>query len=1258
MANKRLSGYKVHLERLLFAADTSTVRTFKFPLVPVDLFNQLRETTDSSQVLSRLIAAIKHDDLYLRGPSNLVDYLKFKNSKIYSLIDFWLDSLRLGIVFMPSTASLMDFVTSIKKGKSIFSQIFEEADSRIQQFFKPDKFIEEIIIKREIRRNKSSHSFRLLFQKIMKDDLDNQEKEEAEKFINQLVKAFFDSTGALKVKGASFQNQLWKEQFGLDKEKIDLSFDLTFYCFPELAVDQINSPSPSKILTLFDLLIKKRKLWLQQYNFLGKEGDNYLDKTLGLSDNFNAFSNYFGSVLKRLKNYEIDCLLTLLEKISPLAEDKPKVKRILTFLADRLQYLEPPTAPRISGWHDYRTLLGGKLQSWWTNHKRRTEEQINQLEALTKSLVEIEEFINKDESSFDDVDLKMFRQRANEIKEIVADLRLLLEKNKQKNKLVEDFGAYEILVSLINRLRQLLNEFWQLYYKDELGESEKEVGQHRLLKNFFSLRIYKPRNFYGYSQREDLEKIVNHTFPVIENGLDLTIKLVKSLSSQVDYQQAVSEKDGPDVGFRRLLEVIRLKCRDNKVNTEEFRQFYFLLLRQFLSSPDKFEEYLFSGKYTFFKSRYSASTQSLFQLNVDDYSKVVKKLIISLIDKILSYRKEVLLQHPNLLLDWIEASKLVVSRLFRWSDQEKTWRLDSFDFQPFPSAKIYIEKLGLDKVKTAALARIIMSYVFSDFRGSATIFSKRKLIVKYNIQPVNGLERYQLIILPKNTAFEIEKWWQLTSSLKPEEMVKEIKWMVNLSNQGTTISLPVLSKSSSRFGLKKVRVGDYFFQIITSKYQLQFLERLIYKPRQWKRVKISVNDPSLIVEERYHLDWNLQSGLPESKRSEEKIDNKKPVFYYALPFTFQVERAKQEKTALQIIKEKSPDSIYYLGADIGEYGIAWAIIKVSTRQIEIKDSGFLYDKRIKKIQERFREIQQRARQGLFLEASTVLAQLREQAIGYLRNRLHHKLLTYQGEIVYEANISGFEKGVGRVTKIYDSVKRPDVGNHPDAVRDVYSQLIKHIWGLRTGGKDRAPGWQVAARGTSYTCLLCGRSIYGFKEDKEWRVLGRLKGNSWIWQFQDPDSSLLVLGYSEKEPPQLIKHKFARKYFSNFARPPIGSLEKDKKNRLVFRIRSEAVNQFVINRSLLNPKQLRSIRINRGNSALFICPFQDCLAVVDADIQAAVVIALRGYLYNKAHFKGKDVTKEEFKKNLADQVADLLKRDLTGKIDFIYSLSHR
>jgi hypothetical protein len=75
----------------------------------------------------------------------------------------------------------------------------------------------------------------------------------------------------------------------------------------------------------------------------------------------------------------------------------------------------------------------------------------------------------------------------------------------------------------------------------------------------------------------------------------------------------------------------------------------------------------------------------------------------------------------------------------------------------------------------------------------------------------------------------------------------------------------------------------------------------------------------------------------------------------------------------------------------------------------------------------------------------------------------------------------------------------------------------------------------------------------------------------------------------------------------------------------------------------NPEQVADYERQRGRSAIFICPYTDCLHVADADMQASFNIALRGF----AHHAVRRARPELFKSD-----SDAKRRERQAAIDAV------
>ena len=1252
------SGYKVHLQRILYSGGAIT-RAFKFPLI------QNCQARDYNAVPNSLIEAIKHDDLYIRGPVNLNDYLDPNKRQVYTIIQFWVDSLKAGVIWMPKAGELVKFVNQIY-GINPAEKIWKEARPEIRKFFAKDAFIEGVILNTGFRKTDPDKLRRRFLNLLRQEHVVKTEKnkivevkKEANNFIGQICRDLWNESEG-KIIDNKAQEEYWKERWGINKESLRVEgVKFTFFIVPAL-IDNRALTSNDYSLAVIEALIKKKEEWLNKKQIKAK-----LEKILGLGDNFNAYSNYFNEVIKTFQgNNGKEKILSNLEKIHLYKDsEKEEVNKALEFLSEKLKRLEPPQFPSINSWADYRSLVGGKIQSWFSNYSRRLEEMDKEAEGFLEGIKQVMEFLES-KPRREEYNQNELEDKKASIKQYLEDLEKILEKKTFK----ENFQDYEDFYTLLGEARRELNIYWQKFYKvEKKGKNEeKQTGPEgeKLLRQFFKAKLDRPMNFYGTVQLEKNKKIVEKTIPILRDGYKITNQIIDSLFSTVSWK--LSEEEGErnqirkDAGLRRLLNILHNKIVEKALNSSQTRQAIMGILKNYAS--DNFIAN--PGKYTFYKNRYSTSNQEEITLQTTNYQKEDKRIIEALINILKSTDIETLLKDKNLLLDWVEVAKITLARLFRWQPKDEQlvpkWRIADFDFSNFEAAKTRIANIGEEKLTTKQLQYIINSLFFGEFRGTAVMFSKEIYRAKYSLQFIHSDEKLQLSLFPKDgdNLEEINKVLKTTSltGKKRPAILPKIRWGVNLKSANIG-NLPEINKVLifDKKGQVKVQKTDNILNICTSFYHLQFLERLVYRPKLWQNIEISLMEPSLIVEENYKIDWDLVNGQPRILSHEPA----KPRLFYVLPMQFEY---KAKVPLLEKVKSTpGTDKFWLVGVDVGEYGLAWVAAKISEEKICVDNYGFINDPQVRKIHDRYADIQRKAKKGKFLEQSTVVAEVRKNAIGFLRNKLHSYLTELEdgGEVIYEASISNFETGSGRVTKIYDSVKKADVGNYPNQI-DAYKKLVIDVWGLKRTGRDALPGWQVAAYASSYTCVRCGRSLYEITDDEKFTLKPFRDGNKIekgkIIRLISQNDGRVWLGYLHKTDVEKtngkteIDGKLARKLIRNFARPPLGE------NSLV-------ANTFIRDK-IISSKRLNKIHKERGNSALFICPNPDCLSVADADIQAALIMAIRGYLRIKDHKAGLDVDDE--KKNKGEKYdpksfersLELLRKiikngKLEGKLGFLY-----
>ena len=172
------------------------------------------------------------------------------------------------------------------------------------------------------------------------------------------------------------------EQYSQDAEVRELNLTFVFdpWYLENLDIVTILSKDINqKAIIAFDHVLKLSQ-WLSKQiesaNSPSSSGSThtYSPKSLfGLENNFNALSNTLGSVLNSLRgvrsksahNTHPEEIVKYMIKICrPLEKHKDKLDTIFKTLSQRVKDLEPKF---VANWAVYRSFLGGKIQSWFSN---------------------------------------------------------------------------------------------------------------------------------------------------------------------------------------------------------------------------------------------------------------------------------------------------------------------------------------------------------------------------------------------------------------------------------------------------------------------------------------------------------------------------------------------------------------------------------------------------------------------------------------------------------------------------------------------------------------------------------------------------------------------------------------------------------------------------------------------------------------------------------------------------------------------------
>ncbi len=1187
--NKNFKGYNLHKKRIDYSSG-SIVRSVKIPIDEKNL------TLNQKNLLEEIKKSIIKDDLKVRGDVNLNDYLEFtsKNQITYSLIDFWVDSLKAGVIWQEKSNQLVDFINKKILKKDVIDIILESASDEFKCFFDlSNQDLKKFISSNEVRVTSTEKSFKNKLISFLKKDFIKKESdqiiidENAQKIIDLIVTTFFKDN-QLILKGQHNQNKFWKEKFNIDKsifEKFkpqgDLK-DLTFMIIPELiAIDKDIS-----IENLIELRI----------NFFNLK-DNEIKGIIGLENNFNAFSNYYGKVFRLLYDKKINEIYNALVSLNPqLTNNKDLLLKSLSYLSEKTQLIgAKPSFNLINSWSDLRMMIGGKIESWLSNYLRRKNELNNQLENFFNSINNLNQLIinkkldYKKQPSFNDVE----------------NLKIQINKITQlKNQNLTDKNNYEVFDLLISEFKRDLNFFYQRYLVDE--KENKPITKIDIFKEIFK-EIYKPMSFYGEQKKLTNKKNSQLILPIIKVGIKTIKENLNNFYKSFQPEKFIdNNKITEDFFLKNLLNFYFNKIKNQSFNDQEFKKYFIEKIKNLII--EDFNLILKKknlNSYTFAKSDYSTANLKILQLKTLNYLDEYKKIIKEIIDYLNNFETNQLLTNKTLLLDWIEISKNTTSQLIKYSykDEFEIINLDELA-KTYDKLDKYIKLFNLKKITKYDLNKIWQSLFLSELKGVATLYSKEYYLSKYICQFIGSDKKINLYIYSDDQETSKDLDLEKYDIEQRKKYIKKIKYYIDFGlvkeNKKIKSNDDICLIKIGKEKLEKIYLSkedfDKLYRLTTSAYQFQFLDKLIYKPKHWQSLNIELSEWSLITEKYFQIQWQVDQNMPNFKYLEDSRKNK---LYLTIPLNFSEKSSSDKNISKYKLLKLKPLNFPILGIDVGEYGLGYCLININNN-LKIISKGFIEDKNIARIKDEFHKIQEKSKKGIFNQLDTTLTKIRENAIGKLRNRVHGLVINFSSTPIYESSISNFETGSKRTINIYNSVKKADVYTEETSKAD--EAIKKAIWGY----EKIAIGKNVSAYGSSYTCIKCKRSIYQLEDlnEDEIKKIYLIKREGNILEFKYND--FVINGFYEKkdkfniENQSLTKSDFKIfiKSLKNFARPPL--------------INSEVIKKYAVDLEN-NQEKLINFKKSRGNSAIFICPFSDCHFVADADIQAAFIMAIRGYI---------------------------------------------
>lgn len=516
-------------------------------------------------------------------------------------------------------------------------------------------------------------------------------------------------------------------------------------------------------------------------------------------------------------------------------------------------------------------------------------------------------------------------------------------------------------------------------------------------------------------------------------------------------------------------------------------------------------------------------------------------------------------QHEQL-LDAIELYKTLAALLAQASEEQEF----HFGEHDFNELQLVFLRNVHERLNAPSLNRFLQTLVAAELRGLVAILSRTQFVSRASVQGTNGMQA-KLAVQGGDfedgsfKADDSERFMMAFPNIEIEdEAWSRVDWLVDKSD------------NKQRVNVKQPRQATRpVLDIRTSKYQLQFLRWFLRRPKT-KHCDLTMQGSFTINERTYQIDWSGDEPVCEL------ADNR---MFASVPFTL---IPPEEK-----VPSDRPGVERYLGVDIGEYGLAWCVVEIEDDRADIVATGVVQHPQQEQLKEAVGGLKNQQRKGTFGMPSTYIERLRESLVGTFRNQIHSLALQYGATIVFEYSVSAFETGGNRIKKVYDSVKRSDAWSNQT---DETKMLHKQAWGDRTA-KGFKTGQEVSAAGTSQTCTKCKRWFAqelpegAFKSGAQYKLYP-VSGFDHLYEVPELNVKVFMRNSHDNE----LSGDKLYGAVQEFMRPPEDS---------------EA-------REFATVSGMPS-KLERGNSAVFVCSFSDCHFVTDADIQAAFTIALRGHI---------------------------------------------
>ena len=1169
---RRLAGYRLHLRRLRISGQPA-IRTIKFPIGDYHKNNKSKSGISLNEDHLDLANRIRSDYEKLYGCFNLTTYTS--DSDIYSLKNFYIDCLRMGAVMKHSAAKLVNDLRIISGDQD---RIDEKQKKLIQAknsvFFSSinfDKLKSEVINSKEFRSTKTSLN------------IFNEKTDKTEKWGKEIL-------GATVGKKRKDQDAYWKDTYGVDKTlyRVVGSQETTFYLLPEVKSD--DNLDPIDVIENLERYIRGK---VPNYN------NKNISEYIGLLGSKDGLSQVFGKILNLLQSGEINSIIESFNSVSSIWRDnEAELRSRLEFLSKRSKLLGEPKL--VAKWSDYRTDFGGKIQSWISNGLRQDETIREHLfggefyaggnskatEGHVHDLVRLEsEFDNPPLSNYGDADY--LRGLCSQMAKSLDNMR---PKGAGKRVHIEQLNDYR------NMLADLKTRLNQIYQPTDKARGSKSADE--IYKKIFR-ELPRVPSFIGDSKSGPdgvYEKYIRSKIRM-NAGFDL-LGCLGVFDDHLVVDDLAKYEAGTQKSLQVLLSIWRRTGSDSNVGGGTGQSdITSTIAGQIIGKAlgGRVENNLQNiGKsdYLFRAPQSKDKRGEKLKLKPGVLGpQGVGALIGELRVDWGKYRdsEKYLSEWPMLL----EVEKVRLGLITQTYDLGQTGVYDLLNSERirdlFPGVRVVFARFEeSQRSSNLSIGTVMQQAVLSELKGTASKMTTKKIVARYVLQPMDSEKKFP--ILTDRSDYGKERKSGQSYYIGFPALGDN-----GLSGGGSEAMRSVAQKIIGDKTLKAGRTNKdrgKMFRLNSSKYQLQFFDNSF--SGHWKDYAPKISSYSLVYEEDLDISWPASGNCPVITTSESKR------LFVSVPFN-----VSGEGSPAKIDRSVRPAK--FLGVDIGEYGVATYVLDANNFESH-GQASFIYDSTLRKIRYGLNLNKIRQKAGTFSFPSTYLKRLRDNATKNIRNRIHAIVVSSDARPVYEWEVSNFESGSGKISKIYDSIKKSDVPGG--------ASIDKLERNLTWGKGYLSMGYNTSAYATSYCCSHCHSSIYALIDsedrDKDYEIKEVLfssphkaGSDKFDNRFKALVDNRLVWGHSNSNHKLAGGDKItggqvvvaARKY----ARPPLETVLAEDDGLKVAMDR-------------LSSDQREAFKLQSGNQAVFRCPFADrnC-GLADADIQAALWIALKGHL---------------------------------------------